>query len=109
MTSHKFDQKLTPSPSQKLRCHLKITLHKFDSTLTPYPSVMLKCRFYSYNGGSSTEHWNIEHIGIPNVLNFNFPMVQKQDGHHLKTVHHWKTEQTPTIRVLNVFGIPVPT
>ena len=34
-------------------------------------------------------------------------MVQKQDGGHF--VNHWKTEQTPTIGILNVFGIPAPT
>ena len=34
-------------------------------------------------------------------------MVQKQDGPHF--VNHWKTEQTPTIGILNMFGMPAPT
>ena len=54
-------------------------------------------------------------------------MVQNQDGHHCgpghckteyngghfvnhwKTEPHWKTEQTPTIWIPNVFSIPAPT
>ena len=39
-------------------------------------------------------------------------MVKKQDGchfvNHWKTEHHWKTEQTPTIEIQNVLGIPAP-
>ena len=31
---------------------------------------------------------NNEHIGIPNVLNFCFPKVQKQDGHHIVMFSH---------------------
>ena len=34
-------------------------------------------------------------------------MVQKQNGGHF--INHWNTEQTPTIGILNVFGIPAPT
>ena len=47
-------------------------------------------------GGLNTEHWNTEHIGIPNVLKFCFSMVQKQDRYHFVQISngpdHWKTE-----------------
>ena len=48
-----------------------------------------------YSEGLNTEHWNTEHIGIPNVLKFwfpmfCFPMVQKQDGRHIISLDHFK-------------------
>ena len=37
--------------------------------------------------------------------------IPKNGSHffkHWKTEHHWKTEKTPTIGILKVFGIPAP-
>ena len=43
----------------------------------------------------------IQKTGLPNVLKFIFPMVQKQDGHHFALFSngpdHWKTERTASL------------
>ena len=49
-----------------------------------------------YSGGLDTKYWNTKQIGIPNVLKFCFPMVQKQDGSYFvllsNCLDHWKTK-----------------
>ena len=85
-----------------------------------------------YSGGLNTEHWNTNHTGILNnkdntfsscikrsrlaksaVFQWSGPLENQIKGsyfvNHWKTKHHWKTEQTPTIQIPSVFGIPAPT
>ena len=54
----------------------------------------------------SQTHWNGD------ILKLIFPMVHKTDVRHFVSVWkmdlYWKTDETPTIRILKVFGIPAP-
>ena len=49
-----------------------------------------------YSGGFNIEHWNTDHIGILNILDFSFWMVQQQNGSHCvglsNYLDHWKTK-----------------
>ena len=47
------------------------------------------------------------------ILSWVFYWKNEQNGSHFvnhwKTEHHWKTKQTPTIQILNMFNIPALT
>ena len=60
--------------SYKTHCSLKLYSDHPDTELPNTEFVQL------HSGGLNTEHWKTEHIGIPNVLNFGFPINRFWNG-----------------------------
>ena len=46
----------------------------------------LTMKIFEYSGGLNINHWNIEHIGIPNVLKSGFPKKCKQWTAHINKI-----------------------